>query len=138
MATAHDTVVDAQEDLRESNFALESSLRAIEKATDDLAAAEAERERQRIERQRDKEQEQAEANAGLGYDGADYPTGADNTFGAGIIPSGGNTYQTATHSSEVSINVNVGAMKSSEDARRYAVEFAEEAVRELKKRGVNM
>ncbi|HUW44778.1 MAG TPA: phage tail tape measure protein [Dehalococcoidia bacterium] len=41
-------------------------------------------------------------------------------------------------SGDININVTVGSMESSEDARRYAVEFADEAVRELRKRGVTM
>ena len=132
LADAHDTVVDAQEDMRESNLLLESSLRDIETATDDLAEAEAERERQRLER----EQAQAEApDAGATLDFEDFPGAFDPLAGV-LAPVGGDTYQSATtETSIVSIDVNVGAIESSEEARRYAKEFADEAVIELRRRG---
>ncbi len=133
LATAHDTVVEAQETMRDSNIELETSLRGVEKATDDLAEAEAERERQRIER----EQAQAQADAAIRdpLDFEDFP-GAYDPYGGTLAPVGGDTYQNATtETSSISINVNVGAMESSDDARRYAKEFADEAVIELRRRG---
>jgi len=131
LASAHSTVVTAQDALRDSNIELESSLRDIERATDDLAAAEAERESQRLERQR------ARGDAFEGpLDGETYP-GA-GPYDPVFFPAGaaGDTYQsTSTQRSDISINVSVGQMESSEDARRYGREFADEAVIELRRRG---
>ena len=138
LADAHEIVVDAQETLQESNVLLEGSLRAVEQATKDLTATEAERERQRIAREQAQAQAQAEAEAGLGYDGEDYPTGADYPYGPGLSPAVGDSYQSATTQSSVKIDVNVGSAGSLEEGRRYGRELAEEAVRELRKRGVVM
>lgn len=134
LADAHETVVDAQDALRESNYELEGSLRAVEQATDDLAEAEAERERQRIAREAARAEAAAEAD--LSPDGG-FPTGAVDPFAGGLYPTGaGDTYQSATtQSSQISINVSVGAAGSPEEARRYGREMAEEAVIELRRRG---
>ena len=134
LAAAHDTVAEAQEEMRESNRELERSLRDIEQATNDLALAEAERERQRLAREAMRE----EAFIPEAQEGDLYPYGAVDPYGLATAPvAGGDTYETATtQTSSVSINVNVGAIGSSEEARGFAQEFADEAVRELRKRGV--
>ena len=138
LTTAHDNVVTSQETLRDSNFELESSIRGVERATDDLAEAEAERERQRIEREIARAEAEAgmDADEGLGYGGEEYPTSYDPFGRASTV---GDTYHSAsTQTSSIKIDVNVGSAGTMEEGRRYGRELAEEAVRELRKRGVVM
>lgn len=116
---AHDNVVMAQDAVRQSNAELETSLRAVEQATKDLNAAENQRAADRAMRQQD----------------------VFGGMGAGdLVPPGGSSVVTnvggATSTSQVNITVDMTSPTSSPEAGRYAEEFADEAVRQLRRRGV--
>jgi len=117
--TAQYGVVTANETVLQSNLELKTSIQGLEQATKDLNAAENQRAADRAMRQQD-------VFGGMGA-GDLVPQG-----GSSIVTNTGGT----TSTSQVNINVDMSAPTSSPESRRYAEEFADEAVRELRRRGV--